>query len=133
MTSTESDIKPVELETISISVSGMTCAACVMHVEHALSDVPGVAEARVNLATEKAIVELTDELSLDVIASAVKDAGYGARTETHRLFIEADSGDGDPRDAAVAALMNLRGVRYVTPDPDEDSTAVVYRALQRRG
>ena len=77
MATTESDDRLSQLETISISVSGMTCAACVMHVEHALTDVPGVSEARVNLATEKAVVELTDELSFDVIASAVKDAGYG--------------------------------------------------------
>ena len=123
MTTTESDNKLTQLETISISVSGMTCAACVMHVEHALSDVPGVAEARVNLATEKAVVDLTDGLSFDVIASAVKDAGYGARTETQRLFIEPETGGGDPRDRAVPALMSLRGVRWVTPD-EEDETAL---------
>ena len=125
MATTESNSKLTQLETISISVSGMTCAACVMHVEHALSDVPGVAEARVNLATEKAVVELTDQLSLDVIASAVKDAGYGARTETQRLFIEPEMGGGDPRERAVPALMSLRGVRWVTPDEEDDTALTV--------
>ena len=125
MATTESNNKLTQLETISISVSGMTCAACVMHVEHALSDVPGVAEARVNLATEKAVVELTDQLSLDVIASAVKDAGYGARTETQRLFIEPEMGGGDPRERAVPALMSLRGVRWVTPDEEDDTALTV--------
>ena len=123
MTTTESDDRLSELETISISVSGMTCAACVMHVEHALTDVPGVEEARVNLATERAMVEVPEGLSFDVLASAVKDAGYGARTETQRLFIEPGTDGDDPRDKAVSALMNLRGVRWVTPDED-DSTAV---------
>ncbi len=125
MATIESDNKLTQLETISISVSGMTCAACVMHVEHALADVPGVAEARVNLATEKAVVELTDQLSLDVIASAVKDAGYGARTETQRLFIEPEMGGGDPRERAVPALMSLRGVRWVTPDEEDDTALTV--------
>ena len=125
MATTESNSKLTQLETISISVSGMTCAACVMHVEHALSDVPGVAEARVNLATEKAVLELTDGLSFDVIASAVKDAGYGARTETQRLFIEPEVGGGDPRERAVPALMSLRGVRWVTPDEEDDTALTV--------
>ena len=125
MTTTESENKLTQLETISISVSGMTCAACVMHVEHALSDVPGVAEARVNLATEKAVVELTDQLSLDVIASAVKDAGYGARTETQRLFIEPETGGGDPRERAIPALMSLRGVRWVSPDEEDDTALTI--------
>ena len=125
MATTESDNKLTQLETISISVSGMTCAACVMHVEHALSDVPGVAEARVNLATEKAVLELTDGLSFDVIASAVKDAGYGARTETQRLFIEPEMGGGDPRVRAVPALMSLRGVRWVTPDEEDDTALTI--------
>ena len=125
MATTESNNKLTQLETISISVSGMTCAACVMHVEHALSDVPGVAEARVNLATEKAVLELTDGLSFDVIASAVKDAGYGARTETQRLFIESETGGGDPRVRAIPALMSLRGVRWVTPDEEDDTALTV--------
>ena len=125
MAKIESDNKLTQLETISISVSGMTCAACVMHVEHALADVPGVAEARVNLATEKAVIELTDQLSLDVIASAVKDAGYGARTETQRLFIEPEMGGGDPRERAVPALMSLRGVRWVTPDEEDDTALTI--------
>ncbi len=123
MATTESDNKFSDLETVSISVSGMTCAACVMHVEHALTDVPGVEEARVNLASERAVIEVPEGLSFDVLASAVKDAGYGARTETQRLFIEPDADGDDPRGKAVSALMGLRGVRWVTPD-EEDSTAV---------
>ncbi len=123
MTTTESDDRLSQLETVSISVSGMTCAACVMHVEHALTDVAGVEEARVNLASERAVVEVPEGLSFDVLASAVKDAGYGARTETQRLFIEPDAGGDDSRERAVSALMNLRGVRWVTPDED-DSTAL---------
>jgi Cu+-exporting ATPase len=38
-------------------VGGMTCASCVARVEEALSSVPGVISASVNLASEKATVE----------------------------------------------------------------------------
>src|ERR671918_1190817 len=41
----------------NFSVSGMTCASCVGRVERALEKVPGVLEASVNLANERATVE----------------------------------------------------------------------------
>ena len=44
------------VETIELGVGGMTCASCVAHVEKALRAVPGVVEATVNLATERAHV-----------------------------------------------------------------------------
>mgnify|MGYP001283285921 CR=1 FL=1 len=47
------EAKDPEPKRISLSIEGMTCAACVIHVEHALKDVKGVDVARVNLATEK--------------------------------------------------------------------------------
>jgi P-type Cu+ transporter len=41
----------------TLNIGGMTCASCVAHVEEALQEVPGVVNASVNLATEKATVE----------------------------------------------------------------------------
>lgn len=64
---------------LDLSIEGMTCASCVRHVEKALLSVPGVTEATVNLATEKAHVKLnagTDEKNL---FEAVDKAGYTAR------------------------------------------------------
>ena len=124
MTSTRLENLEAAGDTISLSISGMTCASCVMHVEHALTDVPGVEAARVNLATEKAIVETADGISPDVLASAVKDAGYGARTETQRLFIEGVEDAEDARERLTSSLMQLRGVRWVNVDA-EDSSATV--------
>jgi Cu+-exporting ATPase len=43
-------------EKTSISVGGMTCAACVRRVEEALKTVEGVSEVSVNLATARATV-----------------------------------------------------------------------------
>ena len=56
-------------------VSGMTCAACVRHVEQALASVPGISAVRVNLATSRVTVEGT--ASFEEMALQVEDAGYG--------------------------------------------------------
>ena len=65
-------------------VSGMTCASCVNRVEEALRGVPGVVNATVNLASEKATVEYLDGTTVEELRKAVEDAGYalGAETET---------------------------------------------------
>ena len=46
-----------QVERLTLPVRGMHCAACVGKVERALTSVPGVDEATVNLATEKATVK----------------------------------------------------------------------------
>ncbi|HET7095407.1 MAG TPA: heavy metal-associated domain-containing protein, partial [Thermomicrobiales bacterium] len=44
------------LRDVTLPIDGMTCASCVGRVERALAKVEGVAEANVNLATERARV-----------------------------------------------------------------------------
>lgn len=63
---------------IDLSISGMSCASCVAQVEKALNRLPEVATATVNLATERAHVELDKEISADRIVQAIIDAGYDA-------------------------------------------------------
>ena len=64
-------------ETVHLSVGGMTCAACVGHVEAALRGVEGVVSASVNLATERATVEHRPGAgTLSDMRRAVEDAGY---------------------------------------------------------
>jgi len=68
---------------VILPVQGMICASCVNHVTQALQKVPGVAEAQVNLATEKATVTLSDgSVPLATLVQAVRDAGYDVPTET---------------------------------------------------
>lgn len=62
---------------IELNVIGMTCASCVGRVEKALKSVPGVAEASVNLATERATVYGYVEKA-DLI-SAIERIGYEAK------------------------------------------------------
>ncbi len=60
-------------------VKGMHCASCAITVEHELRKVPGVHEANVNLANEKATVAYDSEkINDDVLRSAVANAGYEA-------------------------------------------------------
>src|SRR4029453_10381988 len=58
-------------------VRGMHCAACVGRVERALTGLPGVERATVNLATEQATVSFDPErTSFDALPAAVAAAGY---------------------------------------------------------
>ncbi len=59
-----------------ISIQGMSCASCVAKVEHALRSVKGVLDASVNLALERATVEMTEQTPLAELQKAVRDAGY---------------------------------------------------------
>ncbi|MBM5666354.1 heavy metal translocating P-type ATPase [Burkholderia pseudomallei] len=65
---------------IELDIAGMTCASCVGRVEKALAQVPGVARATVNLATEKAAVDADADAHVDTarLIDAVKRAGYRA-------------------------------------------------------
>ncbi|MGE4336947.1 MAG: heavy metal translocating P-type ATPase [Pigmentiphaga sp.] len=63
--------------TIELAVDDMTCASCVSRVEKALKAVPGVAEATVNLATERATVR--GVANADALVAAIGRTGYGAR------------------------------------------------------
>ncbi|VBF05952.1 heavy metal translocating P-type ATPase [Burkholderia pseudomallei] len=65
---------------IELDIAGMTCASCVGRVEKALAQVPGVARATVNLATEKATVDADADAHVDTarLIDAVKRAGYRA-------------------------------------------------------
>ncbi|GAB3846718.1 heavy metal translocating P-type ATPase [Hymenobacter terrigena] len=65
-------------ETTTLEIEGMSCAACASAVEKSLARTPGVQNALVNYATEKATVQyLPDQASLATLKAAVENAGYG--------------------------------------------------------
>jgi len=67
-------------EKLLISVGGMTCASCVGKVEKTLRSLPGVAEANVNLATERAAVLYQPDLvGQREFRKAIEDLGYQVR------------------------------------------------------
>jgi len=73
----------VPAESFSFAIEGMTCSACSTRVEKALRQVPGVLEANVNLAIERADVRAVPGVArLSDLAEAVTKAGYGARIDS---------------------------------------------------
>jgi P-type Cu+ transporter len=74
---TAADTPPGPTRDLVLPIEGMTCASCVRRVEKALGRVPGVDEASVNLATEKARVVFDPALvGLGELRAAVEKAGY---------------------------------------------------------
>ena len=74
MTTPPTSAAPAEL---TLPVVGMTCASCVNRIERFLANADGVAEANVNLATERATVRF-DPAIIDRtgIVAAIEAAGY---------------------------------------------------------
>jgi Cu+-exporting ATPase len=73
---------PTTEEEWNLAIGGMHCASCVARVEGALTGVPGVAAARVNLATERARVVVDPrQVDAEQLAQAVAAAGYSARRD----------------------------------------------------
>jgi Cu+-exporting ATPase len=72
----------VPVETLTLSIGGMSCASCVATIERALSAVPGVVRASVNLGTEKAAVEALASVQVEALTHAVAEVGYMAAPVT---------------------------------------------------
>jgi len=71
---------PAREETISLTVSGLSCASCVARAEAALNALPAVLEARVNLANGTAYVRyLPGSTDAGVLVRALTEAGYPSR------------------------------------------------------
>ena len=73
----------VGTERIDLPVTGMTCAACAARIERSLGKAEGVAEAAVNLATERAMVRFDPAVTdLTRIVEVIRGAGYDAIVPT---------------------------------------------------
>ncbi|GGJ34229.1 heavy metal translocating P-type ATPase [Neoroseomonas lacus] len=87
-----------------LSIGGMTCASCAGRVERALAAVPGVLEASVNLATERAHLRVVAGTEEAALGAAVARAGY-------RLLGSEEATAADPgatreaRDLLIAAVL----------------------------
>ena len=73
-------------QTISLPVSGMTCASCAGRVERALGKLAGVQSASVNLANEKVRIEARDTPVPELI-KAIEQAGYQVPIQRLELSI----------------------------------------------
>ena len=80
----------VPAHSLELDISGMTCASCAGRVEKALAKVPGVKSVSVNLATERAHVELLGQVDPGLLLNAVTQAGYGASLHQSEKTTEDD-------------------------------------------
>ena len=70
-------VRGLKMESQVLSIRGMTCAACALRIEKTVRKLPGLAQASVNLASEKLFVEYdADSLQLSQIKEAVSKIGY---------------------------------------------------------
>lgn len=92
---------------VQLHISGMSCAACVRRIEEGLRRMPGVSNASVNFASEKAQVEF-DPQQTDpaVLQSAIGDMGYEA-------FVEAEPGRQEKTTISVGGMTCAACVRRV--------------------
>jgi Cu+-exporting ATPase len=98
---------------LELDIQGMTCASCVGRVEKALSKVPGVSEALVNLATERASIAGLD-LDEATLIAAVEQAGYTARLHVAaERQLAAQPAVAMTPGAAFAVLWQDEGVRVL--------------------
>ncbi len=92
--------------TVELKVSGMTCASCVARVEKALKRVPGVVDAAVNLATERATVRFFGSAeAMGRLVAAVEATGYEA--EEVRVDVDRTDEEHAAREAEIASLRTL--------------------------
>ncbi len=96
----------VPVQSLVLAIDGMTCASCVGHVERALLKVPGVRSAAVNLASERAHVEVIGTPDPAVLIQAVEAAGYQASAgEQQQPAQDAERRLQRERWAVIAALL----------------------------
>lgn len=79
VTDTGYEAQPADMAKAEFKVGGMTCAACSAGLEKTLQRVPGVYQASVNLAAERATIHYDRAVTdVKVLMAAVADAGYTA-------------------------------------------------------
>ena len=102
-----------ETEERRLPLGNLSCAGCVRRAEAALSDIAGVHEPSVNLATHEARVLLDPTVDMDDLRRKMQRAGYPLRTGQIELSL-----DGMTCASCVArvetALLSLPGVLRAT-------------------
>ncbi len=73
-------------ESVTLSIEGMTCAACAITIQNGLGKVPGVQSALVSYSDAKAtvVVDPTSPPSSTSLIEAVQQAGYQARMDSEK-------------------------------------------------
>lgn len=113
-------------KSLTLPITGMTCANCVAAVERNLKKLDGVQTASVNLSSERASVEFdAAKLALTDLIARVERAGYGVATGEADLVIKRLSDDNDAR-RLEKALVKLEGVLEVSVTYANEKARIKY-------
>jgi Cu+-exporting ATPase len=136
------------METQILSVRGMTCAACAQRIEKTVRKLSGIAEANVNLASEKLFVEYDSaNLPLTDIKAAVTKIGYEVVEKTDNSLVTIPIGDmtcaacAQRIEKTIRKLDGVVGVSVnfatekaaVTYDPAKMRVSVIKAAIEKLG
>ncbi|KAA1294911.1 MAG: copper-translocating P-type ATPase [SAR202 cluster bacterium] len=96
-----------QVSTLTFSVGGMTCAACVHHVMNALNKLPEIIDSQVSLGTETATVEYTTGSPTKTnLREALSNAGYSVRKFTDEDISIFSDEDKEIRSAEIRQTRN---------------------------
>jgi len=96
-----------QVSTLTFSVGGMTCAACVHHVMNALNRLPEIIDSQVSLGTETATIEYkTGSPTKTNVREALSNAGYSVRKFTDEDISIFSDEDKETRSAEIKQTRN---------------------------
>ncbi len=71
--------------TITLSLSGMTCGGCAFNVKNALKKVNGILSAKVTYKPQRAVIQYnTQKANIQQMIQAIKKAGYKAKLDREK-------------------------------------------------
>ena len=102
-------------QSLELQIGGMTCASCAGRVERALAKVPGVQQVSVNLANERAHIQMLGQLDSSRLIDAVIHAGYSASLPQSTQVNQADAERRLRKERWSVALAVLLALPLVLP------------------
>ncbi len=105
----------VPSERLELVIGGMTCASCAGRIERALSTQPGVLSVSVNLANERARLQVLRGSDPQALIMAVQQAGYSARLANSAVSDEAEPQAALRRERWALGLALLLTLPLVVP------------------
>ena len=105
----------VPCERLGLSLEGMTCASCAGRIERALAQQPGVLSVSVNLATERAQLQLLRGTDHNALLRAVSQAGYRASLASEAIPAQAAAEQHLQRERGALLLAIVLTVPLVIP------------------
>ncbi len=100
----------VTMESLTLKLRGMACAACANRIDRAIQNIPGVIDCHVNFAAEQVTVEYNPEKTrAEIIQQGVIDLGYSALP-----FQDTIASDDNPERVAGGTPQNELNIKLIS-------------------